>query len=331
MTLCTAQTQVYNCCRQLLHCCTINTSCCLLITVLEIPTDDRTYLPTGSVQFVKNSGGGSQAPQSAWRPLGEMRGEAVSSSPLGEGPMTPYPEYLHSSFQTVHSGKGSFSTSGGFPNRPTNWTLAAVHGQTDEKINTVCYEECVRDLFLTRHLMTQRASWIERSASSRISLLEPRTRIEMVLPGFWIPVTCHTVIYLSVRRLHMSAEELLSVFVVIKLVPKLAPNGYHRDTVITIDIRDPHCDGKYTHPTHAHRYHAPPFHSNCIYPHRNFIPSPPASTKLPISVFAKGKVVGGMQTNHMHHKSQLKLLLILSESHWHCGINVTPISVQVSN
>ena len=43
-------------------------------------------------------------------------------------------------------------------------------------------------LFLTRHLMTQSASCIDRSASSRTSLLDPRTTTDTVLPWFWIPV-----------------------------------------------------------------------------------------------------------------------------------------------
>jgi len=50
--------------------------------------------------------------------------------------------------------------------------------QTDRMIQTKT------DLFLTRHRMTQSASWMDRSASSSMSLLEPCTKIEIVLPGF---------------------------------------------------------------------------------------------------------------------------------------------------
>lgn len=45
-------------------------------------------------------------------------------------------------------------------------------------------------LFLTRQRMTQRASWMDRSASSITSLLEPRTTILTVFPGFTHPVIC---------------------------------------------------------------------------------------------------------------------------------------------
>jgi len=38
------------------------------------------------------------------------------------------------------------------------------------------------NLFLTRHLTTQRASWRERWASSIINLLEPRITMETVAP-----------------------------------------------------------------------------------------------------------------------------------------------------
>ena len=44
------------------------------------------------------------------------------------------------------------------------------------------------NLFFTRHLTTQRASWSERAASSNMSLLDPRTIIETVLPALAIPV-----------------------------------------------------------------------------------------------------------------------------------------------
>lgn len=47
------------------------------------------------------------------------------------------------------------------------------------------------DLFLTRQRMTHRASWIERSASSITSLLEPRTTMLTVFPGLVTPVTCN--------------------------------------------------------------------------------------------------------------------------------------------
>ena len=42
--------------------------------------------------------------------------------------------------------------------------------------------------FLTRQRMTQRASWIERSASSSTSLLEPQISTDTVWPTEWQPV-----------------------------------------------------------------------------------------------------------------------------------------------
>ena len=50
-------------------------------------------------------------------------------------------------------------------------------------------------LSLTKHLITQRASWIERSASSRTSRFTPRTKIETVLPGFATPVILTKLIF----------------------------------------------------------------------------------------------------------------------------------------
>ena len=46
------------------------------------------------------------------------------------------------------------------------------------------------DLFLTRQRMTHSASWMERSASSITSLLEPRTTMLTVFPGLVQPVIC---------------------------------------------------------------------------------------------------------------------------------------------
>lgn len=46
------------------------------------------------------------------------------------------------------------------------------------------------DLFLTRQRMTHSASWMERSASSITSLLEPRTTMLTVFPGLAQPVIC---------------------------------------------------------------------------------------------------------------------------------------------
>ena len=43
-------------------------------------------------------------------------------------------------------------------------------------------------LSLTKHLITQRASWIERSASSITKLLTPLTKTDTVLPGLATPV-----------------------------------------------------------------------------------------------------------------------------------------------
>lgn len=37
--------------------------------------------------------------------------------------------------------------------------------------------------------MTQSASWMDLSASSKTRLFEPLTRIETVFAGLWIPVT----------------------------------------------------------------------------------------------------------------------------------------------
>lgn len=53
------------------------------------------------------------------------------------------------------------------------------------KLPLVC---AIGYLFLTRQRMTQRASWMDRSASSITSLLEPRTTILTVFPGFTQPV-----------------------------------------------------------------------------------------------------------------------------------------------
>lgn len=44
------------------------------------------------------------------------------------------------------------------------------------------------NLFLTRQRMTHSASWMERSASSITSLLEPRTTMLTVFPGLVQPV-----------------------------------------------------------------------------------------------------------------------------------------------
>merc|ERR1712012_533431 len=52
----------------------------------------------------------------------------------------------------------------------------------------------IKNLFLTRHLMTQSASWIDLSASSSTSLLDPRTRTETVRPWFWMPENLTTLL-----------------------------------------------------------------------------------------------------------------------------------------
>lgn len=64
--------------------------------------------------------------------------------------------------------------------------------------NVFCYQNQRRnvysgemtDLFLTRQRMTHSASWMERSASSITSLLEPRTTMLTVFPGVLQPVIC---------------------------------------------------------------------------------------------------------------------------------------------
>lgn len=53
-------------------------------------------------------------------------------------------------------------------------------------------------LFLTRQRMTHSASWMERSASSITSLLEPRTTMLTVFPGLAQPVICRE------RRINVS-------------------------------------------------------------------------------------------------------------------------------
>jgi hypothetical protein len=50
----------------------------------------------------------------------------------------------------------------------------------------------IMNRFLTRHLITQRASCSERAASSNMSLFDPRTIIETVRPAFAIPVILTT-------------------------------------------------------------------------------------------------------------------------------------------
>ena len=49
-------------------------------------------------------------------------------------------------------------------------------------------------LFLTKHLTTQRASWSDRSASSKTSLLDPLTNMLTVRPGLVTPVTLTTLL-----------------------------------------------------------------------------------------------------------------------------------------
>ncbi len=64
-------------------------------------------------------------------------------------------------------------------------------------------------LFLTRHLMTQRASWMDRSASSRTSLLDPRTQILTLRAPDVIPVICthhHTTHTLTYHRSVLSQK-----------------------------------------------------------------------------------------------------------------------------
>lgn len=51
-----------------------------------------------------------------------------------------------------------------------------------------CHTGEMTDLFLTRQRMTHRASWMERSASSITSLLDPRTTMLTVFPGLVQPV-----------------------------------------------------------------------------------------------------------------------------------------------
>lgn len=54
----------------------------------------------------------------------------------------------------------------------------------------LCSALCSTHLFFTRQRMTHSASWMERSASSITSLLEPRTTMLTVFPGLAQPVIC---------------------------------------------------------------------------------------------------------------------------------------------
>merc|ERR1719471_1316489 len=46
--------------------------------------------------------------------------------------------------------------------------------------------------FFTRQRTTQRASWIDLSASAQTNWFDPRTKMEQVLPGFFTPVILST-------------------------------------------------------------------------------------------------------------------------------------------
>lgn len=59
--------------------------------------------------------------------------------------------------------------------------------------------------FLTRQRITHSASWIDLSASSSTSLLEPLTKMLTVLPGFATPVT-QKITVLSTRHNHLGAR-----------------------------------------------------------------------------------------------------------------------------
>lgn len=56
------------------------------------------------------------------------------------------------------------------------------------------FGQLIAYFLLTKHLITQSASCIERSASSKTSLFEPRIVIVTVRPGFATPVTFITLL-----------------------------------------------------------------------------------------------------------------------------------------
>ena len=70
----------------------------------------------------------------------------------------------------------------------------------------------IPNLFLTRHLMTQRASWRERSASSSTSLLEPRTTTDAVravdgTPVIWRHTIADTKCTVYTQQLYIPAHQ----------------------------------------------------------------------------------------------------------------------------
>ena len=79
------------------------------------------------------------------------------------------------------------------------------------KNNLLCYcRQKSNYLFLTKHRTTQRASWSDRSASSKTSLLDPRTRILTVRPGLAMPVTLTTLLVPRGTSSTSSADAIIS-------------------------------------------------------------------------------------------------------------------------
>lgn len=72
--------------------------------------------------------------------------------------------------------------------RWTQATKAAICWIVSERGAAAATAAGGADLFLTRQRMTQRASWMDLSASSMTSLLEPLTTMLTVLPGLAQPV-----------------------------------------------------------------------------------------------------------------------------------------------
>lgn len=82
------------------------------------------------------------------------------------------------------------------------------------KHHCASHMQAITDLFLTRHRITQRASWRERSASSSTSLLEPRTTTETVRAWEDTPVICKndaTCILILADILHVQNKHIVNM------------------------------------------------------------------------------------------------------------------------
>lgn len=93
-------------------------------------------------------------------------------------------------------------------------TLTVLYIICYSKHHCASHTQAVTDLFLTRHRITQRASWRERSASSSTSLLEPRTTTETVRAWEDTPVICKndaTCILILADTLHVQNKRIVNM------------------------------------------------------------------------------------------------------------------------